>query len=150
MTIRVQPDEAIHLTINSLAPTLEVKTEAINLDLSYRGRQLPEAYEALLLDALRGDFSRNVRADEVDATWKIFTPLLRYLEDEAVVPREYAYGMCLAVLRRVSRVLMCIFQVRLVRRGWMSSLRDINIERLLSYKGLSLRKGIYFVVVAAI
>ena len=97
MTIRVQPDEGIFLKINSLvlAPKAsELKTEAIDLDLTYRDKQIPEAYEALLLDALRGDFSRNVRADEVDASWKVFTPLLGYLEGEAVVPRGYAYGMC--------------------------------------------------------
>ena len=95
MTIRVQPDEGIFLKINSLvlAPASELKTEAIELDLSYRDRQIPEAYEALLLDALRGDFSRNVRAEEVDASWKVFSPLLRYLDEEGVVPREYTYGM---------------------------------------------------------
>ncbi|KAG8534298.1 uncharacterized protein KY384_001142 [Bacidia gigantensis] len=92
MTIRVQPDEAMFLTINALVPHLDIKTEAIDLDLSYRGQDIPEAYEALLLDACKGDFSRSVRAGEVDASWEIFTPLLNYLEDNKVVPREYAYG----------------------------------------------------------
>lgn len=93
MTIRVQPDEAIFLKVNTLVPDLHIKTEAMDLDMSYRGKEIPEAYEALLLDALKGDFSRNVRADEVDASWAIFTPLLRYLEQESITPREYAYGI---------------------------------------------------------
>ncbi|KAL9614723.1 MAG: hypothetical protein Q9167_000792 [Letrouitia subvulpina] len=92
MTIRVQPDEAIFLKVNTLVPDLHIKTEAKDLDMSYRGKEIPEAYEALLLDALKGDFSRSVRADEVAASWAVFTPLLRYLEQERVTPREYAYG----------------------------------------------------------
>ncbi|KAL9130887.1 MAG: hypothetical protein Q9217_001037 [Psora testacea] len=92
MTIRIQPDEGVFLKINSFVPSLETKTAAIDLDLTYHGREIPEAYEALLLDTLKGDFSRSVRADEVDASWAIFTPLLKYLEDEEIVPREYAYG----------------------------------------------------------
>ena len=94
MTIRVQPDEGVFLTINSFVPSFETKVEAINLDLSYRGgREIPEAYEVLLLDALSGDLSRSVRGDELDASWRIFTPLLHYLEEESEIrPRSYAYG----------------------------------------------------------
>jgi glucose-6-phosphate 1-dehydrogenase len=42
---------------------------------------IPEAYEALLLDAFKGDHSNFVRDDELDASWRIFTPLLHYLDD---------------------------------------------------------------------
>lgn len=66
----------------------------MDLDLTYHGREIPEAYEVLLLDALKGDEARSVRGDELDASWKIWTPLLHYLDDESagVRPREYAYG----------------------------------------------------------
>lgn len=100
LTIRVQPDEGIFLRINTLLPDLNMKTEAIHLDMSYRGKDVPEAYEALLLDALKGDFSRSVRADEVDASWTIFTPLLQHLDDKKVEPREYAYGKLYSKLHR--------------------------------------------------
>lgn len=93
LTIRVQPDEAVFLKVNSCVPSLETTVEAIDLDLSYHGREIPEAYEALLLDALKGDFTRSVRNDELDESWRIFTPLLHYLDkNEDVVPRQYAYG----------------------------------------------------------
>ncbi|KAL9098806.1 MAG: hypothetical protein Q9163_005594 [Psora crenata] len=92
MTIRIQPNEGLFLTVNSSVPSIENRTEASDLDLSYHGREIPEAYQVLLLDALKGDFTRSVRADEVDASWAIFTPLLKYLEDKQVVPREYPYG----------------------------------------------------------
>ena len=66
----------------------------MDLDLTYHGREIPEAYEVLLLDALKGDEARSVRGDELDASWKIWTPLLHYLDDDSagVRPREYAYG----------------------------------------------------------
>ena len=92
MTIRVQPDEGIFLRVNTRVPDIHIKTEAIDLDMSYHGKEVPEAYEALLFDALKGDFTRNVRADEVDISWAIFTPLLKYLDEQSVTPREYAYG----------------------------------------------------------
>ena len=93
MVIRVQPDEGIFLTVNSCVPSLETKIDAIDLDLTYRGRQIPDAYEALLLDAMAGDFSRSVRGDELDASWRIFTPLLHHLDEHPdIKPREYFYG----------------------------------------------------------
>ena len=93
MIIRIQPDEGVFLTINSFVPSLQTKVDAIDLDLTYRGREIPEAYEALLLDALVGDFSRSVRGDELDASWRIWTPLLKYLdENEGIRPRVYPYG----------------------------------------------------------
>lgn len=94
MTIRVQPHEGVFLSINSSVPSLEAKSvEAIDLDLTYHGREIPEAYEALLLDALKWDKARSVRGDELDASWRIWTPLLRWLDESGeVVPRGYAYG----------------------------------------------------------
>ena len=93
MTIRVQPNESVYLRINSFVPSLTTKTDALDLDLTYHGREIPEAYEALLFDALRGDYSRSVRGDELDASWKIWTPLLHYLDEgDRVRPREYPYG----------------------------------------------------------
>lgn len=93
LTIRVQPDEGVFLTVNTSVPSLTTSIEPMNLDLTYRDREIPEAYEALLLDALRGDYSRSVRGDELDASWKIFTPLLHHLdENDEEKPIEYPYG----------------------------------------------------------
>ena len=95
MSIRVQPSEGVFLRINTFVPSLtRQQTSAMDLDLTYHGREIPEAYEVLLLDALKGDEARSVRGDELDASWKIWTPLLRSLDDEnaEIRPREYAYG----------------------------------------------------------
>jgi len=42
---------------------------------AYTGN-LPEAYEALLLDVLEGDATLFMRADQVEAAWKVITPIL--------------------------------------------------------------------------
>ena len=97
LIIQIQPKEGVRLKMNAKDPGLELKTVATELDLTYKGivedPDLPEAYEALLLDALRGDFSLSVREDELEASWKIFTPLLHHLEStKDVVPEGYPYG----------------------------------------------------------
>jgi glucose-6-phosphate 1-dehydrogenase len=38
--------------------------------------QSPEAYERLILDAMRGDATLFTRNDEVDAQWSIIDPIL--------------------------------------------------------------------------
>jgi len=83
--------------MNSKQPGLSMQTVVTELDLTYRRRfsdlKIPEAYESLILDALKGDHSNFVRDDELDASWRIFSPLLHYLdENKEIVPMEYPYG----------------------------------------------------------
>ncbi|KAF2666454.1 glucose-6-phosphate 1-dehydrogenase [Microthyrium microscopicum] len=97
LVIRVQPNESVYIKMNSKLPGLTMQTIVTELDLTYRRRfsdlKIPEAYESLILDAIKGDHSNFVRDDELDASWKIFTPLLHYLDEhEEVVPMEYPYG----------------------------------------------------------
>jgi glucose-6-phosphate 1-dehydrogenase len=98
LVIRVQPNESVYIKMNSKLPGLSMQTAVTELDLTYRRRfsdlKIPEAYEALILDALKGDHSNFVRDDELDASWRIFTPLLHYLdENKEIIPMEYPYGM---------------------------------------------------------
>jgi glucose-6-phosphate 1-dehydrogenase len=47
----------------------------------------PEAYERVLLDALRGDPTLFIRADEVGRSWRIVDPILQYwAADEQPIP----------------------------------------------------------------
>jgi len=69
------------------------------MDLTYRRRfsdaKIPEAYEALILDALKGDHSNFVRHDELDVAWKIFTPILHWIDGKQGQPPRpvpYPYG----------------------------------------------------------
>lgn len=97
LVIRVQPNESVYVKMNSKLPGLSMQTVQTELDLTYRRRfsdlKIPEAYESLILDAMKGDHSNFVRDDELDNSWRIFTPLLHYLEsNKEIVPMEYPYG----------------------------------------------------------
>jgi glucose-6-phosphate 1-dehydrogenase len=95
LTIRVQPDEAISLRIVSKIPGLEMELVETDLNLHYESafrRLIPEAYESLLLDVVRGEKGLFIRADELAAAWDVFTPALDEIERHARPPTLYAFG----------------------------------------------------------
>lgn len=55
-------------------------------------KEIPDAYERLLLDAIEGERRLFIRSDELDVAWKLFTPLLKELEDKKITPELYSYG----------------------------------------------------------
>jgi len=99
LVIRIQPNEAIYLKLNCKTPGLYTRAFPTEMDLTYKRRfleaKIPEAYEALILDVLRGDHSNFVRNDELDVAWKIFTPILHWIDGfSGPKPRPvpYPYG----------------------------------------------------------
>jgi len=96
LVIRVQPNEAVYMKMTNKLPGLSMDTVISELDLTYNRRfsdlKIPDAYEALILDVLKGDHSNFVRDDELDAAWKIFTPILHKIDSEKIAPQPYAYG----------------------------------------------------------
>lgn len=95
LVLRVQPDEAIYLKVNNKVPGLGMRLDQSNLNLLYSERyprEIPDAYERLLLDAIEGERRLFIRSDELDAAWAIFTPVLRELEEKRVAPELYPYG----------------------------------------------------------
>ena len=93
LIFRIQPDEGIFLQVSSKRPNMQLVVESVNMDFSYSGRwakALPEAYERLLLDAMRGDSTLFTRSDEVEAEWTVIDALLTELAGRAPVP--YAPG----------------------------------------------------------
>lgn len=78
ITLRIQPDEGISISFGAKAPGWQMKAAPVRMEFSYErafGANAPEAYETLLLDAMRGDATLFTRADEVEAEWKIITPI---------------------------------------------------------------------------
>lgn len=98
LVIRVQPDEAIYFRIVSKVPGLTSRMEEARLNLFYRhaweeSKDIPDAYERLILDVIQGEKSLFIRDDELDVAWRIFTPALDELEAaEAPQPELYEYG----------------------------------------------------------
>jgi glucose-6-phosphate 1-dehydrogenase len=78
MTMRIQPDEGIAMRFAAKRPGTQMKTIPVQMDFMYRdafGADTPVAYETLLLDAMRGDATLFTRRDEVEAEWRIITPI---------------------------------------------------------------------------
>jgi len=96
LVIRVQPDDAIYVKIMNKEPGLSSKILVSNLDLIYRTkfrpRYTPDAYDRLILDAIRGDRSQFVRVDELAEAWRIFTPVLHHIDGKNVSPHLYEFG----------------------------------------------------------
>ncbi|KAH0860971.1 hypothetical protein HID58_089232 [Brassica napus] len=95
LVIRVQPDEAIYLKVNNKVPGLGMRLDRSNLNLLYSARyskEIPDAYERLLLDAIEGERRLFIRSDELDAAWSLFTPLLKEIEEKKRIPEYYPYG----------------------------------------------------------
>ncbi|KAL1340669.1 glucose-6-phosphate 1-dehydrogenase, chloroplastic [Arachis hypogaea] len=95
LVLRVQPDEAIYLKINNKVPGLGMRLDRSDLNLLYRARyprEIPDAYERLLLDAIEGERRLFIRSDELDAAWSLFTPLLKEIESKKIAPELYPYG----------------------------------------------------------
>ena len=79
LVISIQPELEISLLFESKVPGLEMKLKAVDMDFTYQEsytESLPEAYEALLLDVMEGDPTLFMRADQVEAAWKVVMPIL--------------------------------------------------------------------------
>eukprot|EP00427_Karlodinium_veneficum_P057079 CAMPEP_0169405008 /NCGR_PEP_ID=MMETSP1017-20121227/56702_1 /TAXON_ID=342587 /ORGANISM="Karlodinium micrum, Strain CCMP2283" /LENGTH=438 /DNA_ID=CAMNT_0009511545 /DNA_START=37 /DNA_END=1353 /DNA_ORIENTATION=- len=98
LVMRLQPDETIYMKVNVKEPGLSYKPVESELDLSYATRYAdsyrPDAYIRLILDSLRGNQSSFVRSDELLESWRLWTPVLEYLEDPQTrkLPEPYGYG----------------------------------------------------------
>jgi len=78
LEITIQPDEGFALSFEVKAPGHPLRLVPERLDFRYDEvfEPLPEAYETLLLDVLTGDQTLFVHADEVEASWALYAPLL--------------------------------------------------------------------------
>jgi glucose-6-phosphate 1-dehydrogenase len=95
LIIHVQPDEGVSLAIAAKVPGLGIKLRTVHMDFVYGGAfhvELPEAYERLILDAMRGDATLFTRADEVDEQWAIVDAIVAaWRRDRPAFP-NYAAG----------------------------------------------------------
>ena len=84
LLIQIQPSEGIHLGFMSKVPGSEMQLRESELSFRFKehfGKELPEAYTRLLLDAFIGDSSLFARNDEVEAAWEIIDPLRQWQEE---------------------------------------------------------------------
>lgn len=94
LIFRIQPKEAITLRVSSKRPGMQYQIHPVRMDFSFDEEfaSLPEAYERLLLDVLRGDSTLFTRSDELEAAWRFLTPVLEAWESPEHRPEEYPAG----------------------------------------------------------
>jgi glucose-6-phosphate 1-dehydrogenase len=79
----LQPDEGVSVSIGAKIPGSRMRIRPVNMEFRYGTSFLsesPEAYERLILDAMRGDATLFTRNDEIEALWGIIDPILRAWE----------------------------------------------------------------------
>jgi glucose-6-phosphate 1-dehydrogenase len=96
LVMRVQPDEGIKLWMMVKEPGPgEMRLEHVPLDMSFAkafGMPSADAYERLLMDALRGNAALFMRRDEVEAAWRFIDPIRDAWGQSGEPPRPYAAG----------------------------------------------------------
>jgi len=95
LTLRIQPEEGIQLRFASKIPGHDLQVGPVVMDMTYRetfGGEPPEAYERLLLDAMRGDATLFSRRDAVETSWQWIQPILDWSEESGDMPHSYAAG----------------------------------------------------------
>jgi glucose-6-phosphate 1-dehydrogenase len=79
LVIHIQPEEGISLGFQAKQPGSTLHLSPVDMHFSYREAfrsKSPEAYETLLADVMAGDATLFMRADQVEASWSIFMPIL--------------------------------------------------------------------------
>lgn len=95
LTLSIQPNEGASLRIEAKAPGAETQLRPVRMDFLYGEtftRETPEAYERLILDALRGDATLFTRADEVEQAWRIVDPVIGAWKENEVPLEPYVAG----------------------------------------------------------
>jgi glucose-6-phosphate 1-dehydrogenase len=95
LIIRVQPEEGISWRLNAKVPGGAMNIKSVTLDFNYKTAfqvEPPEAYERLIYDAMIGDQTLFIRADEVEAAWAVIDPIEQGWAKSKDAPQEYAPG----------------------------------------------------------
>jgi glucose-6-phosphate 1-dehydrogenase len=88
--LAMQPNEGVSISLGAKIPGTRMRIRPVNMEFLYGTSflsQSPEAYERLILDAMRGDATLFTRNDEVEAQWRIIDPILEGWEkDDSPLP----------------------------------------------------------------
>jgi glucose-6-phosphate 1-dehydrogenase len=79
LVFTLQPNEGVSLALGAKIPGTRMRIRPVNMEFLYGTAflsQSPEAYERLIMDAMRGDATLFTRNDEVEAQWRIIDPII--------------------------------------------------------------------------
>lgn len=90
LLITLQPDEGFDLNfeVKAPGPMINLQTQRLHFRYSEAFAPLPDAYKTLLLDVAAGDPTLFVHADELEAAWQLYEPILRRVSP----PQPYRAG----------------------------------------------------------
>ena len=88
LAINVQPEQGFDLSFEVKSPgdRFALRTERMQFRYPETTDSLWDGYETLLLEILRGDQTLFVHADETEASWRLYAPLLRRRSAPHVYP----------------------------------------------------------------
>ena len=95
LVMTLQPNEGVSLQLAAKIPGTRMRITPVNMEFLYGTSfmsQSPEAYERLILDAMRGDATLFTRNDEVEAQWRIIDPVVHEWVQSAAGVGEYPAG----------------------------------------------------------
>lgn len=83
LIIRIQPHEGLALKFGMKIPGQGFRVKDVNMDFHYADltdADVPEAYERLILDCIRGDATLYSLGESVEAAWAFVDPILKAWE----------------------------------------------------------------------
>src|SRR5579862_1885997 len=96
IVLTLQPDEAVSVSVGAKIPGSRMRIRPVFMEFHYGTAFLsesPEAYERLILDAMRGEATLFTRNDEIEALWAIVDPILTaWAEDTSSTIPQYPAG----------------------------------------------------------
>ncbi len=99
LVIRLQPNEGMNLRVTIKEPGPGgMRLIEVPLDMSFAealgegGADIPDAYERLIMDVIRGNQTLFMRGDEVEAAWAWTDPIIAAWENRGDEPQDYDAG----------------------------------------------------------
>jgi len=90
LSICIQPDEGIHFSFQAKVPDTAAEMREVKMNFDYTDTfdelAIPDAYERLLVDVLKGDASLFTRGDAIELAWKLVDKILETWESDNPPP----------------------------------------------------------------
>ncbi len=85
MIIRIQPDEGLLLNFGMKVPGAGFNVKNVNMDFHYTDladHYVPDAYERLIMDCIKGDATLYAHGESVEAAWSFVDPILNAWQND--------------------------------------------------------------------
>lgn len=96
LIMRIYPHEGMALQFGMKVPGEGFRVKNVDMDFFYSeltSADVPEAYERLLLDCMKGDATLYARGDSVEAAWAFVDPILKaWKKDDSIPLHTYPAG----------------------------------------------------------